>query len=71
MKGWDWELEEAKPDPTKTERCGKIPRYWISLIQYRRKSAVLDGPGVIQVDLQSETASWEAGSFVLKRSRVE
>jgi hypothetical protein len=59
MKGWDWELGKAEPDRIKTETVGRVPRYWTSSIQYSKKGAVLDGPGTIRIDLQSETASRE------------
>jgi len=59
MKSWDWEMGKAEPDPIKTERDGKTPRYWISLIHYSKNGAELDGPGVIQIDLAIELATWK------------
>ena len=59
MKGWDWEVERSIPDPNNTESVGKTPRHWISLVHYSKGGGILDGPGVICVDLQLETASWE------------
>jgi hypothetical protein len=59
MKGWEWDLESAKPDPVNTESVGRTPRHWIALINYRRGDNILDGPGLIRVDLQSVSATWE------------
>ena len=59
MKGWDWDLGESKPDPINTEKIGKTPRHWVSLVDYKKGGSVLDGPAVIRVDLQMESATWE------------
>ena len=60
MKGLEWELESARPDLINTESVGKTPRHWIALVHYRKGDGILDGPGVIRIDLQSGSATWEA-----------
>jgi len=58
MKGWNWHLDISKPDPINLESVGKTRRYWICTVNYDRDGVTFDGPAVICIDLQSETASW-------------
>jgi hypothetical protein len=53
MKGFDWGLGKAHPDPINTETDGKTPRHWVSLIHYSKNGCIMDGHGVILVDLRA------------------
>jgi hypothetical protein len=61
LKGWDCELAPASPDLIHTDTIGKTPRFWICVVDYKKSDAILDGPGVIKIDLQLESASWVEG----------
>ncbi|MDO5693441.1 MAG: hypothetical protein Q4G70_13370 [Pseudomonadota bacterium] len=54
QKGWDWKCIEANPDPL-SPRCNnrKTHAKWSVIVEYSKNGSVLDGPGVILVDLQS------------------
>ena len=58
MKGWDYELGSARPDPIQTDTIGKTPRFWTCVVDCKKGDAILDGPGMIKIDLQLETACW-------------
>ncbi len=48
-KGFTGDVVDASPDPTENEKNGKVPRYWVSLVCWRRGDSELDEPSVIRV----------------------
>jgi hypothetical protein len=51
-KGWEWKLLSASPDRfTSNNKDRKLFTRYSVLVEYSKKGAVLDGPGVILVDI--------------------
>jgi hypothetical protein len=57
-KGFTGDLVDARPDPTENEKNGKVLRYWVSLVCWRRDDSELDGPSVIRIDLIERKCWW-------------
>lgn len=56
-RGWSWECGAASPDPINPDCRGrKTPRRWVVPVQWSKDSAILDGPGIILVDVETGDA---------------
>jgi hypothetical protein len=51
-RGWEWTVSAASPDPCNPKRMGrKIATQWIVPVAYSRDGSVLDGPGILRVNI--------------------
>ena len=58
-RGFTPALQSASPDPLCTEHIGKVPRSWLTLVDWRSsEGSLIDGPSVLRVDLVTSVASW-------------
>jgi len=57
-RGFFGELGDATPDPIETEKLGKVPRYWNSLVRWSKDGSELDGPAIILIDLRESKCQW-------------
>lgn len=57
-RGWQYDIGAATPSRTDTDRDGKVARRWVVRIQWTHGDATVDGPSLVNVNIETGEATW-------------
>jgi hypothetical protein len=58
-RGWEWKCVEAKPDRLASDnKDRKIYVKWSVIVEYSKGGNLLDGPGIVLVDIRKKECTF-------------